>query len=303
MRFIKQVFNNVKLIKMKRYLKVVIILVSFGIITSCEQPIEREKPEQNAENFSIDFKVENNMLNFATPDDYQKLLDSLAERGYNYFIHWDKSVNFQSLRSYYDGIDELNNLPVEDELLAVVLNPELKIKIGDYVFQLHPGNREVLVNQSNGDNKSVYLKTFSFDDAVIDQLFNIEALKSLDDCNYPSAPPQSYSWSCWGESIECLVKYYKAGIYNSIYVQMKLTNCIISGVEMHLDVDYQAYCVYDKCRRSKSLEFAASGVTCKIYENLYRKIDRVNECYLPVNFSALSADQSCNESASLTLEF
>lgn len=188
--------------------------------------------------------------------------------------------------------------------MAVLLNENSQIKIGSYIFKLFPESEQVQVVNTCSDLMSSESFSFSFDDEIIPYLFEGETAKSATSCETPKGVNRYYSWDCWGEEIQIQARYYKAGIYNSIYIEMKLTNCITPGVKFNVYTSATSQCTYDNCNSDRTLLFGETKYACKIYHNLYRKIQRVNECNLEVNYEATQGgDPTCNNSDYLEIKF
>ncbi|MDX9881595.1 MAG: hypothetical protein RBS73_05975 [Prolixibacteraceae bacterium] len=119
---------------------------------------------------SIAFSVENNRLVFESEAEYQKCLDFLAQLGDKNFPAFEKAIGFESYRLKYQNDTKKAEVFVDD-MYKTILNPEMEIIIGNYLFIEKPALK----------------KTFAY------KLANNEActLKSAD----ISSDPIQFSWN------------------------------------------------------------------------------------------------------------
>lgn len=284
-----------------------IFIMFITLIISCTK--EKFEVTSSNESYNIlgcDLKVIDNMLVFNTPEEFQNLINSLDSMGYDYYENWGDAICFKSLRSYYEESYSIDDLLIKDELFASLLNPDYKIQIGKYIFHLDPKNKIVNVLGKEGDLKSLEKTTFTFGDEVLPYLFGGGELKSTTTCSsgkgYDINAGPVY-WDCWSDQIKCDVYYNASGIYFSIYIDMRLQNCIFAGVEMMVTTGDNSSIHYDNCNGYVSGEYGRTKIGCKIRQKVYGGIKKVNDCYLPVYYSATSADNACNDEKYLVLEF
>ncbi len=258
----------------KNLIKTVIFLIAVTFVTlqSCEKKAltdtENGTLKEDIENVS-DIKVENGMLVLKNNDAYDNLLDTWSNLSFDNILAKEKDLGFKSMYSEYQNNDNLKNLPCEDPFLALILNPDAKIKIGDYVFTLD--FKYKFVKAENTKNKD--LETFSFDEDVIPILFNGEVTEKSQYCSSSSITKYIKN------SYKCRIKYYKAGIYNSLYTQLNgsdsYKNKIISNENVTWENKKESY--------SGTINISNNGGT--LYYSIYKKTRRLTAYYANLYFS------------------
>lgn len=162
---------------------------------------------------TIAFSVENNRLVFESEEEYQKCMDFLITINVEDYNLFGKEIGFNSLLS--TSIATSKDCPIEDEIFATLLNPEMQIIIDHYLFTLNHEKEKVdaLFIGEDYDLKNVKstVQEFNYDDDVFASL-NREKLKSIatDYCG------QENSLHSLPNGIETYVDYNKYGIYNSL---------------------------------------------------------------------------------------
>jgi len=89
----------------------------------------------------IAFSVENNRLVFESEEEFQKGIDFLANLGDENFPLFEKEIDFKSYRLEYKNNPEKAEL-FPDELFQTLLNPEMEIVVGQYLFKEDPINQK-----------------------------------------------------------------------------------------------------------------------------------------------------------------
>jgi hypothetical protein len=122
----KQIINHFKNKKMKKLFSVFTAVIIFAtIFTSCEkQGFEETKSEnQKVINFNtFDLTVKNNMLSFASVENFDNALEYLAEDEQNNFENWNKKSEFKSMAVTFKNTKE--EMPADDNILANFLNAD-----------------------------------------------------------------------------------------------------------------------------------------------------------------------------------
>lgn len=99
---------------------------------------------------NIAFSVEDNRLVFESEKEYQKCIDFLAKLGDKNFPAFEKEIDFNSYRKVFED-DDVKSEVFVDDLYQTLLNPEMEIVIGDYLFRENPGIEMTLAFQLAGD--------------------------------------------------------------------------------------------------------------------------------------------------------
>ncbi len=163
-------------------------------LTSCDKtelvaPNENEGLEKNVEvvelktaeeTISLQMQVSNNMLAFKTVEDYEKALDYLTKVENDDFKGWDNKFAFTSMRADCKAKKmDVEEMSINDNVLASVLNTNAAIEIQGKIFVLLPKTEQVLVydNHKNYTSKTK-ARTYTFDDEVITEEFGSEEEKA-----------------------------------------------------------------------------------------------------------------------------
>lgn len=148
---------------------------------------------------SIRFSVDNNRLVFESEKDYQKCLDFLAQLGDKNFPAFEKKIGFQSYRAKFQN-DPIKSKVFADEMYQTILNPEMEIVIGNYLFIEKPEQKKTFAYQlADGEactlksaNISSYPIQFSWNDNAFAVLAGEAQLKSAPSCDYGN--PEEIEW-------------------------------------------------------------------------------------------------------------
>jgi len=179
------------------------------------------------------FIVKDNMLIFNSKEDYNLLLHELANIDFDKWDEWEIKNNFFSYRRA-KTID--NNLNV-DPLFATILNYEGKVQIDKYIYIVDFTKECIKVVNSYNFLKSFYdTLEFKFNDNIIEILYSDypELLKSssasCDKCKNNEIESNEIYYYGNTQNYKYRLKYYRAGIYSSLYIQVWQTgNCIFSS--------------------------------------------------------------------------
>lgn len=166
---------------------------------------------------TIAFSVENNRLVFDSEEEYQKCIDFLGTIDVEDYNLFEKEIGFNSLLS--TSIFANQPCPIDDEIFATLLNPEMEIIVGHFLFTLN--NKEEKVNAlfigEDCDLKSVNssVQEFSYDDDVFAILNREKALKSTAGyCGAEDHEDHLYNF------IYNRIDYNKYGIYNNVVIRL-----------------------------------------------------------------------------------
>lgn len=183
----------------------------------------------------IDLKIENDMLVFASRDDYEKTLNYLGPLQSSDFIAWDEALNFTSLRNIKTE-EELESMEIYDDLLATLLNPDQQISIDDHVFAIDVLNDRVEVLKSNQfvdsksfSNKENKVLLYTTEDDVLDLLEGGSPSKSISNKGFCPSKKVSRNYSLGEMDVESKIVYQKGGIYKSLIAKIKQSGLFPRG--------------------------------------------------------------------------
>lgn len=118
---------------------------------------------------TIIFSVEKNCLVFESEREFQKCINFLAQLGDKNFPAFETYIGFDSYRKVFED-DEVKSSVFVDELYQTLLNPEMEIVVGSYLFRENPDNKTTLAFELENDkecnlkNAASYDFSFSWDD-------------------------------------------------------------------------------------------------------------------------------------------
>ena len=213
--------------KQENYLIMIVMFLTIILFSSCENEINKETASDETViltySFStFDVSVKRNMLVFEDPNNYQSAIDYLACIGDANFFEFENRINYNSMRKIFSELNK--ELPVDDELLAVLLNDEANIQIGEYIFHLDFENKTVDAKLVTSNQVLKSTLSYSMEDDIIDLVFNEEEvlneLKGADSyCD--GAKLGYYYWSTVNGDVKYKIVYQRAGIYYSLQAKIK----------------------------------------------------------------------------------
>lgn len=222
----------------------------------------------------IDLTVKNNMLVFASREDYEKTLDYLGPLQSIDFMEWDKELNFYSLRSIKTE-EELEAIGIYDDLLATLLNPDHLIAIENNIYKIDVLNDRVEVisdtqfkNVKSFSSKSGKISLFSTEDDVLDLIENGQP--SIDR-GYCSSRKVSRNYNLSGLGIESKIVYQRGGIFKSLIAKIKKNG---SGGYISLESTPGAgnFWKNKKTKNKRNIGYYSNGGTKRKYS--YRPYNR-----------------------------
>lgn len=164
---------------MLKFKSIAIILSVLFVITSCEKNQEIEQKISDNENIqlsqfpsmeAISFSVDDNILNFETAEDYQLMLDYMCDIQEYDYDDFEELLCFHSYRKEYKKLGKA--LPSIDVESFVLLNPEGSIIIENHKFTLNFYTKEIEVQEITENGLKNLPFQFTWDQAVLDILFN-----------------------------------------------------------------------------------------------------------------------------------
>ena len=175
-------------------------------------------------------RVQDNMLYFASVEDYGNTIDYLAQLGDENFADWEDQLSFNSMRKMMTE-EEREKIGIEDDLFATLLNPDGMIHIGEYIFQVDVPHEHVFMvrdTEYEGSklssisvfNTKADVRVFSIDDDILGVPEGEEiAIEKSSGCpRQKKGYYRTYTNYGW---VDRKVAYQKAGIYFSIIGKIK----------------------------------------------------------------------------------
>ena len=195
---------------MKTIKIVMFLLIGTGIfVSSCKKDNEIIK----AETASIQmppFAVENNALYFESVEDYDELLEAWENLSFETIMEIQQDLGFKSMYAEYLEQGKIDDLPMDDDFLALILSPDAKITIENFTFTLDFEKEKVI---AEGVESKSY-EEFGFNDDITSVLFNgYENTKSCSQCRY--VDDEYTQWTSEGD-VFMEVEYNRYGIYYSL---------------------------------------------------------------------------------------
>lgn len=168
---------------------------------------------------------------FSSLTEYHQFIEDLCEKSEDELIDQAETDTFTSMFEFYESNNDLNNLPADDIILALILNPQGIVQIINYVFKVDLVNETVLVYQLSTDesqnqskitdminnNISAGILQYSTNDNLVDLLDGTFEEAS----NCPGEKLGYYYWNTSGGQVMYKIVYQKAGIYFSLQSKIK----------------------------------------------------------------------------------
>lgn len=161
--------------KIKTQNLILAITLIFGIISCKKEKIEGPIDAGNASSIQTNYEsveFENNVISFESIESYEKLINSEVSE-VNELKEYLNEINNFSYKNSEKQIDVL-----DDELMEVVFNEDLVVKIEDWLIKIIPEREELTVISSNETNaydklllgRDDKIRMFSTSDDVLDLL-------------------------------------------------------------------------------------------------------------------------------------
>ncbi len=261
---------------MKKIFTTFMVLTIFAMFfSSCEKQVmltDKQVPNSNSrdanqenrvQNDNFDVSVNNNILCFASLDDYDNALNYLAKEEEVDFKNWNDKVNFNSMAKVCAV--KKQSIPADDDILANFLNSDGVVKIKDKFFKLDFNNRLVFVyDDYNGYLNGKYTKKYSFDDEVLTLEFGTkEEIAELNSSKGGYAPNWNPGYRYWANLfIWYKIGYHKFGIYYTLSSKIKDNGCIASSINIPTVV----YSWENRKKKHPSETINGTGKTCGKYK-------------------------------------
>lgn len=254
-----------------------ILTLSFLIITffACETE-ESNSPaldddstlvEESATSYDFRVKVINDVLSFETREDFDKAIEYLANLGDDNFESWEKEMSFISMRSVFSEA-QLEEVGINDNLLAVFLNPEGLISFGESTFKVdYKSNEVIMISNETFSSKS------SFETSKGKRVFQADAdiFGILDGtvseneglgitakgCN--GNDPGTKFRNVGSDQYEMKVVYQRFWPLYSLQAKIKRKDGVAAVEETYIGVDAKGNSFYKKKRSSSCIRFAGSS--------------------------------------------
>lgn len=235
---------------MKKLMFLAVIAMILTVFNACQKDNQGLSPENQSMKQqtdlmfagldSIAFTVDNNRLVFESETEYQKCLDFLVQLGDKNFPAFEQKIGFESYRSKFQD-DPVKSEIFVDEMYQTILNPEMEIIIGNYLFVEKPALKKTFAYKL-ADNEACTLKSadisstpiqFSWNDEVFAILNGEAHLKSAPSCDYVNSQEtdweiRSYNYEQPGYNSHLInfqikLNFQVTGIFKSLISKFKAT--------------------------------------------------------------------------------
>ncbi len=185
---------------------------------------KQRKESNNLENKGIHVRIDSmsnrgfeneNWLYFQSINDYNNAIEILVNEEESTFNTFDQNLSFNSMLLAKDE-EERELMGIEDDALAAMLNPNGKIRIDHWLFELNVINDTVLVYDLSSEMENPYV--FSIDDNILEILTGNEISDGTRGC---SAKNKVKNVPFCSATLKYKVVYQKAGIYFSLQSKIK----------------------------------------------------------------------------------
>ncbi|MBN1950777.1 MAG: hypothetical protein JW801_06210 [Bacteroidales bacterium] len=175
------------------------------------------------------------MLSFNTVDDYEKAITFLSEGDISACQKLEEQLDFISMRIAYLHKDEI---PVDDDMLATLLNPDARIKIAGQVYEIDTKNEKVhLIQQETSTQKEAVIASYGFEDEVLYMSTSNEKATETDYCDAFNEGDESQTQ--WG-TVTYKVRYIRYGIYFKFYASIDC-NYTLSNNHLAIEAEQDVY--------------------------------------------------------------
>jgi len=169
----------------------------------------------------IAFSVEDNRLVFESEEEFQKCIDFLANLGDKNFPLFEEEIGFESYRLAFENNAEKAEL-FPDELFQTLLNPEMEIIVGQYLFKEDPINQKTYAYEFENcetDIKSAIINKYEFRSS--DDIFALlKGEPSLKSTYCDGNKLGYYYWNTSSGQVQYKI-VYQTGLYKSLQAKIK----------------------------------------------------------------------------------
>ncbi|MEX0596841.1 MAG: hypothetical protein WD512_10095, partial [Candidatus Paceibacterota bacterium] len=209
-------------------------LVGIGVVGCKKEVSSNDTSSDTPELITPDFRANKNLIEFNSIESYENFINNYEEaqkneafdalRNSNFQNYFSKTENHVMLKND-DGTD--SEVYEMDDRFGQLLNVDGAIKIGDYLFKINLSEKEVRVvsYSAEDDYQSVLsvinssskeVKVFSTDDDVLEILETGTQEKCGGSSGFNKYEDVNDQY---GGKFTFRARYFKAGIYNHVYVR------------------------------------------------------------------------------------
>ncbi|MFP5471944.1 MAG: hypothetical protein ACLGGV_10155, partial [Bacteroidia bacterium] len=239
-------------------------------------------------------EVHDGRLVFSSRASYEKTIEQLSPLEESELIAWEDNLSFTSMRKEMTE-EERENIGIEDELLATLINKHGEIQIGKYIYKIDIPNEKVYAvrenqveNPGNAFENNAAVKIYSIHDNVLDFVEGDRTpqAKGCDGCpdnKFVDKDVQTKGGA--SVNVKYKVVYQKAGVYYSLQAKIKrevCNGCIYIGLQW----PGKTYS-YTKCGSSSSeiTGFNQGGTGREYSKRPYSGSSRLKQYNWKVRFS------------------
>lgn len=208
--------------------KFILFLLSIFLILSCNDDITvQDKGIVNTNNLNVSLHNSNDTisqtnapwLDFYSIADYENAIN-LLNQNERYLSDFENDLQFNSMRIALTE-DDREEIGIEDDILAALLNPEGIIQIGRYIFKIDINDSLVVAFDESNLKDTLH---FSIDDNAIDILYPATSV-IIQQQRYTNPYKTEKIFRTSDGTVQCKVVYQRAAIYFSLLTKIcKLHN-------------------------------------------------------------------------------
>lgn len=232
--------------KNNKITQIVLIITLIITLSACNDDITDVKNLVNGNGLNINLHNSNDTisqtnapwLDFNSIVDYENTIN-LLNQNENYLTDFETDLQFNSMRLAMSEYDR-EEIGIEDDILATLLNPEGIVQIGRYIFKVDV-LRNLVIAYDELDLKDTL--HFGIDDNAIDILYGTPTLETL---NMRRSNYKAYYDFNAETTIYCKTVYQRAAIYFSLLVKINKEYAIRA-----IEITYNMYAgTYTKNRNN-----------------------------------------------------
>lgn len=123
-----------------------LLIITLSVV-GCKKEQSTIIDEISVSNHNPKSSIINNRLVFNTVEEYETFISDMNLMTEDEMLDKAHSDSFTSMYESYEIANDLPNMPVDDIILALLINPSGIIQIEDYIFRIDINNSSVLVYQ------------------------------------------------------------------------------------------------------------------------------------------------------------
>jgi hypothetical protein len=214
-------------------------------------------------------------LYFQNAEDYCSAVENivLLDERYSDIADFEDALSYQSMRNTLTE-EQRDSLRVFDEVLAVLLNPEGKIQIGEYLLTINLIEHNMYVEDLSGNVSPFYMSTEdNFLDYINGKISKEELENSLQGQSSKLTKEdeltceEDLTYYSGNKKLTMKLSASNAGIYSSIYSKISRTTGIVTGApELFIQVQSGSYYRIKSTNQLVYMATTSNGGTSQFYK-------------------------------------